>query len=331
MEVYYINLKTSPDRDDNMRRHLSKFAHPFFRVDAVSIGNYANYDLTPYHHPCEDISVQAPLIFNTTFHTFQRIRVHQLCVAPRNEMKEIVVTLSHMKAVYTALMSNNTSNFALILEDDMALQFEVDFKRLVEGLPPDFGAMQLFVINKVIASGLLKYFLKNVSYVPWKPSYWSAGGYIINKSVLRRELASLLIQESDTLELDLIAGSDRRSPIFLRSKSALPSKREDTYVCYPKICCQGLEFIRKFPCVLSKDVAADYYIFSLSFGKTYTSTIPILKGSSHAFNSTISFNHTLAGGTNLRKTARIINRILSGGLPLPPFLKIRRDLIEEIL
>lgn len=328
MEIYYINLKTSADRDTNMRRHLKKFPYPFFRVDAVNIGEYEHFDLRPYRHPCETVVVETPLLFHTRFLDFKYMRINRLCIAPRNEIKEIVVTLSHLKAVYTALMSNNSYDYALILEDDMTLQFEVDFKSFIQTLPNDFGALQLFVINKSIAGGLLRFFLKNVSSVSWKPAYWSAGGYIINKPVLRKELAGFLRQKGDTLEVDLLAGSDRKSPIFMRGKHDSVNT-SDYYVCYPKMCCDGLRFIRKFPCVLSKDVAADYYIYSLSFGNTYTTTIPILKGSSHALNSTISMNHSLTGGTHLRKAARIINRLLTGKLPLPPFLKIRSDLIEE--
>jgi GR25 family glycosyltransferase involved in LPS biosynthesis len=130
-------------------------------------------------------------------------------------MKEIVVTLSHIKTLYSILKSSNNNDYALVMEDDMALQFDVDFDLLVSKLPKDFGVLQLFVINKDAASYLVKQYQRNLTYQSWKPTYWSAGGYIVNKQVLRKELAPLLSQQGPRLHLDLFAGADRLVPIFL--------------------------------------------------------------------------------------------------------------------
>ena len=145
MEIYYINLKSSVDRDIMIRRHLSHFNYPYFRVDAVTVGSNKYVNLTSAHHPCE--LPTEPLIFNTSFSTFERIRVNKLCVAKRNTIKEIAVTLSHVKAVYTAITSNNSYPYAMIMEDDLQIQFDVDFDALIRLFPPDFGIIQTFVIN----------------------------------------------------------------------------------------------------------------------------------------------------------------------------------------
>ena len=145
MEIYYINLKSSVDRDNMTRRHLSHFSYPFFRVDAVTVGSNKDTNLTAAHHPCE--LPTKPLIFNTSFSTFNKIRINQLCIAKRNNIKEIVVTLSHVKAVYTAITSNNSYPYAMIMEDDLQIQFDVDFDALIKRFPPDFGIIQTFVIN----------------------------------------------------------------------------------------------------------------------------------------------------------------------------------------
>ena len=147
MEIYYINLKSSVDRDEMTRRHLSHYSYPYFRVDAVSYGSNKHVNLTSAHHPCE--LPTEPLIFNTSFSTFERVRVNKLCIAKRNTIKEIAVTLSHVKAVYTAITSNNSHPYAMIMEDDLQIQFDVDFDALVKRFPPDFGVIQLFVINHI--------------------------------------------------------------------------------------------------------------------------------------------------------------------------------------
>jgi hypothetical protein len=97
-------------------------------------------------------------------------------------------------------------------------------------------------------------------------------------------------------------------------------------VCYPKHCCKGLQFIHKYPCVMARDAAADYYVYSIAFGKTYTMTIPLLQGSLLSYNSTISSNHSESGASNLRKAERLINGIYTGHYPLPSYLKLRHEL-----
>ena len=145
MEIYYINLRTSVDRDTMIRRHLDHYSYPYFRVDAVTYGSNKDVNLTAAHHPCE--LPTEPLVFNTSFSTFNRIRVNRLCIAKRNTIKEIVVTLSHIKALYAAIKSSNTYPYAFIMEDDLQIQFDVDFDALIKLFPPDFGVIQTFVIN----------------------------------------------------------------------------------------------------------------------------------------------------------------------------------------
>jgi GR25 family glycosyltransferase involved in LPS biosynthesis len=62
-------------------------------------------------------------------------------------IKEVAVTLSHIKALYTAVTSKNTHPYAFIMEDDLQLVFDVDFDALIQQFPPDFGIVQTFVIN----------------------------------------------------------------------------------------------------------------------------------------------------------------------------------------
>jgi GR25 family glycosyltransferase involved in LPS biosynthesis len=175
MEIYYINLKSSTDRAESMRRHLDHFSYPHFRVDAVTYGIYKGANLTDNIHPCE--LKHEPFIFETNFGSFNKIQIDRLCIAQRNEIKEVVVTLSHIKAIYLAVMSPSTHPYAYIMEDDLQIQFDVDFDALIKLFPPDFGIIQTFVINHIAASGFIKFYeKKHLDYVTWKPPYWSAGG-----------------------------------------------------------------------------------------------------------------------------------------------------------
>ena len=151
-----------------------------------------------------------------------------------------------------------------------------------------------------------------------------AGGYIINKAVLKEELAPLLSQTGDTFEIDLIAGSDRQNPRFLQTWPKTPVKLG----CYPKRCCDGLNFIKKYPCICSKDVAADYFIYSIAMDKTYTTTLPLLKGAPESYNSTIEDSHNDGGTVGLDKVERVVRGIYKGYIYKPDYLKLRSDLVE---
>ena len=145
MEIYYINLKSSIVRDNMTIKHLSHFNNSFFRVDAVSYASNRNFNLSAAHHPCE--LPTEPLIFNSSFSTFSSIRINELCISKLNTIKEIAVTLSHVKAIYSAITSNNSYPYAMIMEDDMELQFDVDFDAMIKRFPPKFGIIQVFVSN----------------------------------------------------------------------------------------------------------------------------------------------------------------------------------------
>ena len=141
---------------------------------------------------------------------------------------------------------------------------------------------------------------------------------------MRNELRDLLSQKGDTFEIDLIAGSDRLNPIFLQTWPRSPPKEG----CFPKQCCNGLSFIRKYPCVLSKDVAADYYIYNLAIDKTYTTTLPLMKGAPESYHSTIEASHDSGGSRGLDTVALVVRSIYLGHISLPPYLKLRSDLAE---
>lgn len=127
-----------------------------------------------------------------------RIIVQAHCGRKKNTKRELTVTLSHLLAIRTAIYgdfprksrSRSTSPYALILEDDLQLAFEVDFAALIRSSPnpKTFGILQLVTSNDFSVMNLEKVFLHHRQL--WvkrkdKDDYWCAGAYIINKPVLK--------------------------------------------------------------------------------------------------------------------------------------------------
>lgn len=54
-----------------------------------------------------------------------------------------------------------TSRFALIIEDDVKIPFDIDFQALTETAPKGFGILQLFNSNKVTMLHTWKQYINN--------------------------------------------------------------------------------------------------------------------------------------------------------------------------
>lgn len=179
IEVFYINLASSIDRNIAMQNHLYRRKYTFKRIDAIQITNeHKQYNLSSIMYPCDHTS-NKPMIFHTSILHASSIQVNKLCISPKNILKEIAVVLSHIKAILTALESNNTNEYALILEDDMSVSFDIDFNGLIASTSTSinsipFSILQLFTINNIDTTKLAeKYIVDNsILMQPWEPNYW---------------------------------------------------------------------------------------------------------------------------------------------------------------
>lgn len=316
-------MASSQSRNRDMIRHLDSVGLPYNRVEAVDVSGVGDYNLSKAHFPCSEKA--DPLLIEGSILGSEFVRVDNLCVISRNFLKEVAVCLSHIKALLAALESNNTNPYALVLEDDMSIMFDVDFDAFAKIFPSDFGIVQLFVMNPVQQTRLLRYSKRKKYVIPWEPLFWSTGGYLMNKATLRLHLGHLLQQRGNRVfGIDLIAGANR---IIILGQDKTRRRK----VCWPAQCCVGIEFQPKFPCVLSPHgVAADYYIYSIAHGKTYVSTFPILAGTTEAYVSTISLNHTSDDTMRIKHGRKFIRDIYSGLVALPPYLRLRYSDSEAV-
>lgn len=177
MEIFYINLNSSIARNNEMQLQLSQFGYPFQRIEAINLPSISSisyeYNLSQAMDPCE--TPTEPLIIDSSIYHSSSIKINKLCIHNTNFMKEIVCTLSHIKAIIRALTSNSTNNYALIMEDDMIFPFSVDFDSFISYFPSDFGIIQLFVMNPLQQANLLQKYIEKVYHVAWGTFFWSTG------------------------------------------------------------------------------------------------------------------------------------------------------------
>lgn len=211
------------------------------------------------------------------------------------------------------MSSTNAHQFALILEDDIHFAFDIDFDGLTKSIPYEFGFLQMIVSQEKLVNSLFT--LRKDSamhYVHHFASHWCAGAYLVNKSLFRAKLEPLLAlfrQPGEVFSMDLIAGSNN-DPATLLIRTTPPS-------CTNK---RG-NFHRVFPCVMSKSVGADHYIFSLL--KSFTLTMPLFKGNSLAMQSSFDQAHVKAYERGLRRNLELIAEIYHGKhIALPPYIRL---------
>ena len=267
-EVYYINLKRSIDRDKSMQQLLSSMKLRHFRVEAVSSSSlYVPSDLIPQqsgssfpnvykYKSIETIETSSKVMGDTNKHHL----IHGLCT--RGILwTELYCSMSHLLAIYRAVHSPTaTSEYALIMEDDIHIPISTDYNELAASAPSDFGILQLLTVNARKVIDL--WGLYDKQHTLWSKRnnnlYWSTGIYLINREKLRPIIDSIIHIDPiypTIIQYTLIASKPRR--------------RKDI----PYECTSYFKTTMMLACVRVGNLAADRYIYAMS--TTYMFRLPI--------------------------------------------------------
>ena len=126
LPVYFINRDAHTERRRKTEAHLNSLGFKYRRIRAIEPDS-SEYNVVMLEQPCK-----------------------------KNTPTQIAVILSHLKAIYTAVhdpippTSQNDkllSNYALIMEDDVKLLYDVDFAEMINTAPRKFGTLQLVTSN----------------------------------------------------------------------------------------------------------------------------------------------------------------------------------------
>jgi GR25 family glycosyltransferase involved in LPS biosynthesis len=265
-----------------------------------------------------------------TFSHNQKFRtlITGLCGRETNVLTELAVTVSHLTAIHRAIYSTTDKYpYALILEDDITIPFNIDFEALIRSAPANFTILQLFTSNDKLVHVLHDKYLTDLKEKPlsttslshlWvhrashapKHEYWCAGAYIINKASIKPIIDRIVSIHPDKLQyyhMNIIAGFQFRT----------------TKQCVPRQCCSSdNKFIRdtNTSCIYSpRGYSADHYIYS--FNNAYILTIPLItSGSAVANNSTLHQHHVNFHSKAFDSINEIIKGMKTGNIPLPPFV-----------
>lgn len=292
--VYYVNLNASIERRQYTERLLTQKGFSFQRVEAFTAHDVA-------------------------YRVKEEVTSTQNIIKPN--IKEIACIASHLHAMWRAVNDNAspTSSFryALIIEDDVKFEFDIDWFGLIEDAPKDFTILQLVTSNYEMVDQLWKSYSKENSKTTlkhlrgggrggegdrsflwqkreqWKDPLWSTQAYIIHKERVRQELFKYVTPVATGLPM---------------IKLVPPSM----FAC------------RTVPCMVPFRIVADIYIY-LVFSPSYVSRIPLFNGAASEDHAGIEshIQSSKAVEQQLKKFDQIhdlVRRIINPSTKLPSYL-----------
>ena len=229
---------------------------------------------------------------------------------------ELSCVISHLIAIYTAIYDRNPNNsanpYALITEDDVNFEMDVDLLTLAENAPPGFGTLQLITSNSAYARQLWQSykkkfvgdFMKSESSFPhhnvwsvrrFNSPFWSTQAYLINKKVVRTFIDKVVKYNNVTgkFSISIENPSEKDFPC--------PTKRN---------------------CYLPYRIVSDLYIFS-GCQPTFITNIPIFNGASVGANSTIHTrkNNDASHAKSFLEIANLLIDVRKNEFLLPNYIR----------
>jgi GR25 family glycosyltransferase involved in LPS biosynthesis len=165
-QIYWINLERAKERCEKMEQ---MFQDPLF--DGIPINRIEAFDGSKHNAMHYFIMDSIPKMTNI----------------------EYACLLSHLNTIEQFIESSNNkdTDVALVLEDDMTLEFrpywQKTIKQIMKDAPPDWEVLQItYIIND---------HLPNNEYDEEK--FWSTGAYLIKKSAAKKLIDSILVKRLD--------------------------------------------------------------------------------------------------------------------------------------
>jgi GR25 family glycosyltransferase involved in LPS biosynthesis len=268
--VYYINMDDLKDRARLMDEHLRELGFP-----------------------------DARRVSGLTAKTCNLLMLERSCKGHKGRMgfEEIGILCSHINAIRIAVEDESPaarkSKYALILEDDVRFSFSVDFSRLIEQAPRDFGVLQLMTSHRDDFEVLWEQFTgaANLSseahahahlhkggdkektdkynHRLWtfrdrQSTVWSAQAYVINKDIYRGFISAAVKRDRQgKLGFKIIAQQD------FNKKNEIGNKYK--------------------PIVMSQCIFADMFIYSVGT-PCYILNTPMFNGALVGHNSSYNLH-----------------------------------------
>lgn len=320
-EVYWINMDSSKSRKISSQLHFDEIGFRHFRVrgltpkevyipnDIESTWRTAHCKLQTEWIPPNKLA--SNFSYMSEYGNYSPYMA-TLCGRGKgkNTPKELGCTISHLVAMRNAIYSTTAKNrYALIVEDDIQIPFDIDFDKLTASAPADFGILQLFNSNEGSMEATWNKYVQNNNFL-WMQrhalkyfDFWSTCAYLIDRVVMKPVIDAVMSVENGWNSFKVVAGINNP--------------------CVPLGCCApGSDvFEVKPPCVWApRGYQADSFLYAMT--KTYMLSMPLITNGKGTNESTFHQLHVeMFHHKAFRRQRTYINEMLKGSIPPPPFAK----------
>ena len=248
--------------------------------------------------------------------------------------KEISCVVSHLiamrEAIYDKTLGPNNP-FALITEDDVSFEMNVNFRALVASAPKPFVGLQLMSSADNEMKRMWQDYKKNpVTTNLWEQRklesfFWSAQAYVINKTALKPLIDQIFSFKDGGVNgvnggsggtgKDVAGSTTEASYDNLRVRIINPPN------AYPG-CAKGTK------CYFPMRLVSDTYIYSLCY-PTYVTKIPLFNGHRVGGNTTIHMRkvNDIAHAKAFSEIAKLLAEVRKSSI-LPPHISPKKcDLV----
>lgn len=304
--IYYINMDDMHERAALMDSHLRDMGYSLVRR-----------------------------VSGFTPKTCNIIMLERICKGHKGRMgfEEIGILCSHLNAIRIAVEDNapsaRSSKYALILEDDVRFSFSVNFQKLIEQAPQDFGVLQLMTshrddfevlweqytgeVNQSAEAHAHAHFHKGgdnqgaheadkYNHRLWtfrdrQSTVWSAQAYIINKDHYREFISAAVAK-------------DRKGRMGFKIISLQDFNKKNDHTNQFK------------PVIMSQCIFADMFIYSVGT-PCYILNVPMLNGAIVGHNSTYNLHnkHIAFHVRGFHEIFKAQEQIMSTSSMMPDFAK----------
>jgi GR25 family glycosyltransferase involved in LPS biosynthesis len=265
-------------------------------------------DLSRYEHTVQHLhSLNYYNLHRISAWTLNEVeeRVHAHITSVPNLMKpnpkEFACIASHIHAMFLAVYENNSFPYAIIMEDDVRFEMNVDLLEMIKYAPKDFSILQLTTSNSEKAPVLWQEYtdlLTNITQTrninnrlphpekeqrrlrrissaspeekaenqwylrKWDSALWSTQAYLINKEKIKQTIHQLLAFNLTTQNYHIHLNQPNHTPCLTMFNSF---------------------------CLIAYRIVADIYLYDM-FSPTYMTRIPFITGAGTraGFNETSS-------------------------------------------
>jgi GR25 family glycosyltransferase involved in LPS biosynthesis len=325
-EIFWINMDRSVDRRVIMQQHMDELGHLHRRVPGLSPseiyipeGVRSNWDKASAVVTTTEV-IPSKAVLGKGAHNYSHALLG-LVGRKKNNINEVGCTSSHLEAIRQAIYNNRSSSrYAVIVEDDVTIPFDIDFDKLVASAPEGFKILQLFNSNEgTMKNSWEKYgkngFLWSKHFQHQIAAFWSTCAYLIDREALKPVIDKIAYEANGWVNLKLAACL--KKPCHpLNSECCVVQQHNST-----ELKRSSFVFTGTAPCIWSvKGYMADSFIYAL--GKTYVLSVPLITNGASANTSTFHQEHVeMLHRSAFSRQRKYINAMIVGDSVLPPFAK----------